>query len=117
MKKFALLFVLFCGLAHAGPKETRLVATSKAILADQLKDPDSAKYRRVAVIRGSVCGEINAKNSMGGYVGYRRFMVVDESSAIDDDSAQFEELWGTACVKNPPKPLSPTHWSDARLKD
>lgn len=117
MRNFVLLSLLCCGLVHAAPNDARLVATSKAIVADQLKDPDSAKFRKVAIVRKSVCGEINAKNSMGGYVGYRRFMVVDTTSAIDDDSAQFEELWTTVCAKNPPKPLSPTHWSDARLKD
>jgi hypothetical protein len=89
----------------------------KAAVADQLKDPDSAKFRKVAIVRGSVCGEINAKNSMGGYVGYKRFMVVDDASAIDDDTYKFEELWDQVCSKNPTKPPSPTSWSDARLKD
>lgn len=52
-----------------------------------LKDPDSAKFRNERVFRTKVrhrkfgevidstgiyvCGEVNAKNSFGGYVGYR----------------------------------------------
>ncbi|WP_272962245.1 hypothetical protein [Alcanivorax jadensis] len=47
-----------------------------------LKDPDSAKFRNLYEVAGmkddsgnhAVCGEVNAKNSYGGYVGYRRFM-------------------------------------------
>ena len=42
----------------------------------KLKDPDSAQFRNVRTVRvGLVCGEVNAKNSMGGYVGYTAFSV------------------------------------------
>jgi hypothetical protein len=42
-----------------------------------LKDPDSALFRDVEFYRftGATCGQFNAKNSMGGYVGYRKFVV------------------------------------------
>jgi hypothetical protein len=43
-----------------------------------LKDPDSAKFgKMVAILRDGkdviVCGTVNAKNAMGGYVGRQPF--------------------------------------------
>lgn len=42
---------------------------------DQLKDPGSAKFRNLKVIEGAgiLCGEVNAKNAFGAYVGFRKF--------------------------------------------
>jgi len=41
-------------------------------------DPDSANFRNLLVTVDksgrTLCGEVNAKNRMGGYVGYRRFI-------------------------------------------
>lgn len=91
------------------------VAKVKAMVTDELSDPDSAKFRRVFISefeegKGtatavlSLCGEVNAKNRMGGYVGYRRF-VADERVAfidenIDDSSAEqkaFNTLYSASC--------------------
>lgn len=73
----------------------------KAMLAN-LKDPGSAQFRKMKVIEQSdgsksVCGEVNAKNSMGGYVGYRLFayvassgsarMLPDNTDSVDDQLA------------------------------
>lgn len=61
------------------------VQEAKQILADGLKDPDSVKFRNVKLFRatGSVCGEYNAKNSYGGYVGYTPFGVDKNGNVID----------------------------------
>ncbi len=45
-----------------------------------MKDPDSAKFRNWAAYEVSngdriVCGEVNAKNSYGAYVGFDPFYV------------------------------------------
>lgn len=50
----------------------------KARVAGQLKDPDSAKFRDLERIGKAVCGEVNAKNSYGGYIGYQRFYADDD---------------------------------------
>jgi len=47
-------------------------------VSNQLNDPESARFRGVkaAIWKNGilvVCGEINAKNRMGGYVGYHLF--------------------------------------------
>jgi len=70
---------------------------------ERLKDPDSAKFREVHYNRnnGVACGLVNAKNSMGGYVGDRRFIVraggyvelePDAPSSYESDSAKLEKL-------------------------
>lgn len=56
------------------------VAAAKAWVEAHLKDPSSVQYRNVRRVpdkngypRVMICGEMNAKNSYGGYVGFRRF--------------------------------------------
>jgi len=43
----------------------------------QLKDPESAQFRNIMLTRqdnGLACGEVNSKNSLGGYVGFHPFV-------------------------------------------
>lgn len=56
------------------------ISRAKKIIARAMKDPMSAQFRDMyAITRGTgddtVCGEVNAKNSYGGYVGFRLFYV------------------------------------------
>jgi hypothetical protein len=62
-------------LAPAGRK-LAAIAKVKADILESLKDPDSATFRRITASAdgGVICGEVNAKNSMGGYIGYRKFV-------------------------------------------
>lgn len=45
----------------------------KPVLA-ALKDPESAQFRNQHSSRGVLCGEVNSRNSMGGFVGFTRFV-------------------------------------------
>ncbi|ROR21715.1 hypothetical protein EC845_2537 [Comamonas sp. BIGb0124] len=49
----------------------------RGAVRDQFKDPDSTLFRGEYLVFDrhdvALCGEINAKNEMGGYVGYRPF--------------------------------------------
>lgn len=48
-----------------------------AAVKAKLKDPDSAQFRWPAPKEwGSYCGWVNAKNSYGGYTGFKPFYVV-----------------------------------------
>ncbi len=69
---------------HVPAEEARGIALSDlGIARNRLKDPDSAKFADVRVFRfealGFVytmtCGELNARNSYGGYVGAKPFWV------------------------------------------
>jgi len=53
---------------------------AQSAIAYQLKDPDSAKFRDLAGYTTSagdviVCGQVNGKNSFGGYAGFTPFFV------------------------------------------
>lgn len=63
------------------------IAVAHNAIADSLKDPESLRLKDV-VVRSLgdsnnrfICGQYNAKNSYGGYVGFRRF-VVDAGGAF-----------------------------------
>lgn len=75
-----LLFAGQCA-AQSTPKPPAL-RIIKAAIAENLKDPESARFRNIervdkpdASIDGIYCGEVNAKNSYGGYIGYLPFMI------------------------------------------
>jgi hypothetical protein len=48
---------------------------ARRLMAAQLRDPDGTQFRNDRFTRsGWLCGELNAKNGAGGYVGFRRFI-------------------------------------------
>ncbi len=50
-------------------------------LRDSLIDPESVMIRNVVEDQdGDYCGEVNEKNRMGGYAGWKRFMAADLTS-------------------------------------
>lgn len=65
--------------ALATHSEAEVIADAQRVAAERLKDPSSAQFRNVRVqqyLQGPlkiVCGELNAKYSYGGYVGFRQF--------------------------------------------
>ena len=70
-------------VAAIGYREFALIRPMKAMILVRLKDPGSAEFRNVrylgdwTVQGGVLCGEVNAKNAMGGYVGYHHFEVFE----------------------------------------
>lgn len=49
--------------------------SARQLVSDKMTDPASAQFRNDRLINFDWhCGEVNAKNSMGGYVGYKRFI-------------------------------------------
>ncbi len=69
----------------------------------QLIDPNSAQFRDVVVRKSAqegkgtghfyaVCGEINGKNSFGGYVGFRPFAVKVRDEDTDGKQIPVKEL-------------------------
>lgn len=57
-----------------------------------LKDPASAQFRNVKYNNGkaSVCGEINSKNSFGGYTGFGRFCMYLGEYVLFEGAIDFE---------------------------
>ncbi len=70
---YLLLGVLAITACNASSDSQAVVAAKQAI-ETTMKDPLSVQYRNVKEYSsGTVCGEFNGKNSMGGYVGFEFF--------------------------------------------
>lgn len=84
-------------------KFAKVVLMGRQEIEGQLVDPESARYRDVYLISmpgtGGVlfCGLVNAKNGMGGYTGYRRFIAVPGAQAWTEDTEGFAATWNDIC--------------------
>lgn len=86
MKKAILSTVTVITLLSAGVIFHRwndwfLFPEKRAAILRALRDSSSAQFRdeRFSEKTGYICGQINAKNGMGGYTGFKRYA----SSALD----------------------------------
>lgn len=67
-------------LPHLAPQLPRF-ASAKSLIRDHMNDPESLQYRNLRVVHATingtavtiVCGDYNAKNKFGGYVGFETF--------------------------------------------
>lgn len=59
---------------------------------ERLKDPLSAQFQKEQIGKKPAlfCGEVNSKNSMGGYVGFKRYIVMPEYVAFDRDETALQ---------------------------
>lgn len=54
--------------------DSGLIEAGQSAVARQLSDPASAQYRNFSTAGDCLTGEINAKNRLGGYVGFQDFL-------------------------------------------
>jgi hypothetical protein len=85
-KKYPILMTVICvvgcaGVDRVGPEVPLPRAAQQVVMqsaANQMKDPNGAEFRNWHAFESQngliVCGEINAKNSFGGYVGFTHFI-------------------------------------------
>ena len=109
MKKNLLALVLLVfthGVSSAPPKDVfsdkQRIELTKHTLESSLKDPASVQYKNVGIIAKkagtkTVCGEYNAKNSFGGYGGFKRFAAPTSNSFLLDTNVDMES-WIKLCV-------------------
>lgn len=97
MKRIFIGLVIFLAVAVAGVYGWRqyLISDAHQLLLSDLADPDAALFRNVSYVgewsgRGVVCGEVNIKNRMGGYIGYRRYFVWPEVVGVKKADYQIE---------------------------
>ena len=73
------------------------------MVRSKLKDGDSAKFRGVFFSDGGSvpvsCGEVNAKNSFGGYGGFQRFVSAGsrDLTFLEEQVADFHTVWAQFC--------------------
>lgn len=60
---------------------------------NKMRDPESVQFRNLVPgkLAGSVCGELNAKNGMGGYVGYKPFIANETFLEMQKDFNEFTD--------------------------
>jgi hypothetical protein len=96
-------------VAAAAPKEHHLIAASKQEVLLTMKDPESTRFRNVRMRAPvTVCGEVNSKNSMGGYVGFKRFFVIGGAVArVEGEQDSFDSAYEQFCVSAKTSPAIP----------
>ncbi len=80
--------------------EKKGIEAAQLALKRGLKDPESAMFRNVRTEQTEdgivVCGEYNAKNSYGGYVGFNRFVAGStRASTYDASSGNQDIIWAS----------------------
>ncbi|WP_049273158.1 hypothetical protein [Pseudomonas putida] len=81
----AAALVLLCSGASAKDLSSLQKSKIEAAVKERLVDADSAKFKFPKYSGGSVyCGQVNAKNRMGGYAGFAVFqtMILSSSSIM-----------------------------------
>ena len=81
---------------------SKQVATAKSAIAEQSREPEAVRFRNLVGFKSSagdiiVCGEVNAKNAYGGYVGYRPMWVRFNGNSIK--SALWQEEYADHVLK------------------
>lgn len=82
-------------------RSSAIEAAKKSVLS-RLNDPESARFGKIVYRSNSyVCGYVNAKNQLGGYVGEREFMAVGipAKAALYSDQG-FEDSWNKHCASD-----------------
>jgi hypothetical protein len=72
--------------AAARFKDAELLTRARQVIASVMRDPDSVLFRGLTLKKAGdirfVCGEYNAKNGFGAYVGYRRFVTDTQEMTV-----------------------------------
>jgi len=82
-------FAIYDGQRKATQEQEQLLGATKKAMASILFDPFSAHYQKLRAGRnGAICGEVNGKNRMGAYIGFKDFVIPrDRSTAHISEAA------------------------------
>ena len=105
-----LLMVMAAGVSECAIKKrpggNDLIRKGIAAVRYGLKDPKAARFRNVRVGEdSSVKGEVNAKNSYGGYTGFEKFYFQKGTVVLEGSFIKNYEDWVDA-VRNADKALA-----------
>lgn len=79
------LVAILTGCAKQPTPNEQIAQRAEKEVADTMKDPTSVKFKGVVASAKANCimGELLAKNSMGAYTGYHKFVWVNGEIAVD----------------------------------
>lgn len=84
-------------------RKVALKTDAKTAVERLLKDPGSAKFRSVLIVKNDgvevVCGEVNSKNGFGAYTGYQYFLSVAGKTMLQEQAPDFAKAWNRLCVR------------------
>lgn len=113
--RFLLILSLCVSLLGCDSSEDNIINTAKSAIAEQLMNPDAAKFSDVVVHKGesgvaktasspdqqvkyqrfTVCGSVNGKNAFNAYTGKKRFVVnlvkVDSENQVSVIHSVYED--------------------------
>lgn len=73
--------------------DAALIKQAEDAVTHNLLDPESARFRDVGVNGDTVCGQVNAKNAYGGYIGFRSFYVLSDGTDSGIEPASGDSDW------------------------
>ena len=88
-------------------KQAQQLTALQTQVAGRLKDPLSAQFRETKLSSTgiAVCGQVNSKNSLGGYVGFQNFIATASELFLAPPGCgstpvmQMSPTDGTACIE------------------
>lgn len=135
MKSSLVMLAIVSSLVGCHSAQREAEERAKSALGELLLDPNSVQLRTVHIGKKyqgktTVCGEVNAKNAMGGYAGFKPFLVAGTVASIEKNQheltlgyvlwrKQWSSLCGTAEDLKEAKDLEAT-WTaqiDAHTRD
>ena len=85
----------------SGSKDFSYHYLAEQAVKARLKDPASATFRGQLVGRSGIpCGEVNSKNSFGGYSGFTRYAASGGGTVFFEEdlpSGEFQKVWDQLC--------------------
>lgn len=107
MRRWLLAVTLVAqGCSMVPGTEANKIARGEDQVREALADPESATFRNLSyhAATKAVCGEVNAKNRMGGFVGFTRFYALPGFVRLEDGDlvtsaspVDFAKLYGDFC--------------------
>ena len=108
MKKIIipLSFFLLIGCESAEEKQLKRANQIKEFIENTIKvdliDPSSLQLRNIK----GFCGEAKSKNRLGGYVGFKKFIVINEKTVVYEternlSTKEFTKGWDEICKQDP----------------
>lgn len=86
-------------------EDREMISQARVLMRRRMKDPESAQFSDVMVVRASgkpiVCGDVNAKNSFGGYTGRKGFVMPKGGVPIGEEDLPQKDwvnLWNQSCT-------------------
>jgi hypothetical protein len=106
----AVSLLLLCGLVAACGKSAAqkkqeedavLIRLGEKYVKEKVLSPADAQFRNQFIGKqGAPCGEVNAKDAFGAYIGYQRYIAVARELTMlaqDVAPAEFEASWTQIC--------------------